>query len=79
VNRFFHYNVFSQNIKRFFILITLLIVHFSVNSQIVSPFNARYQNNQKGGISFISNVSVSCGSVNGCSAAQQQTLVSGGN
>jgi len=71
--------VFSQNIKRFFILITLLTVHFSVNSQIVSPFNARYQNNQKGGISFISNVSVSCGSANGCSAAQQQTLVTGGN
>ena len=65
--------------KRFFFLTLLFSLHFSSHSQIVSPFNARYQNNQKGGITYISNVSVSCGSANGCSTAQQQTVVSGGN
>ena len=57
----------------------MLLIHInSLFSQIIAPFNVRYQNNQKGGITFISNVSVSCGSANGCSTAQQQTVVTGG-
>ena len=64
------------NILLFFLL---FLYPNSLFSQIVSPFNARYQNNQKGGITFISNVSVSCGSASGCSAAQQQTVTTGGN
>jgi hypothetical protein len=70
----------KKNIWCYSLLFFLLFLyHNSLFSQIVSPFNARYQNNQKGGITFISNISVSCGSVSGCSAAQQQTVTTGGN
>ena len=45
---------------------------FSGFGQIVSPFNIRYQTQQKGGIRFISNVSVSCNSSASCTNAQAQ-------
>ena len=56
----------------------LFLIVFSVSSQIVSPFNIRYQVNQKGGIKILSNVSVSCGSTtNNCTTAQGEIPPSG--
>ena len=46
-------------------------------AQIVSPFDIRYQTQQKGGIRFISNVSVSCNSSTSCTNAQAQMPPSG--
>jgi len=41
-------------------------------AQVVRPFTTYYQTNQKGGIVYISNVSVSCGSASGCAAAEAE-------
>jgi hypothetical protein len=41
-------------------------------AQVVRPFTTYYQTNQKGGIVYISNVSVSCGSATGCAAAEAE-------
>ena len=62
-------------------LIVLLVVFLtqSLHSQIVQSFSPRFQANQKGGITIISNVSVSCGSASGCSSTQGQTIITGGN
>ncbi|MEY4893239.1 MAG: hypothetical protein RL751_49, partial [Bacteroidota bacterium] len=50
---------------------------FTSFGQIVSPFNIRYQTQQKGGIRFISNVSVTCNSSTSCTNAQAQIAPSG--
>ena len=44
----------------------LLISFSSALSQLVQPFDIRYQTQQKGGIVFLSNVSVSCNSGSNC-------------
>ena len=48
----------------------------SVHSQLFEPFDVRYQNAQKGGIRFLSNVAISCSSGN-CSSLQSQMPPSG--
>ena len=50
---------------------------FSLNSQLVEPFDIRYQTQQKGGIVFLSNVSVSCNSGSNCYGATSSFPVSG--
>lgn len=52
-------------------LITFIVSIFVSNlfSQIVDPFSIRYQNQQKGGITMLSNVSVSC---TNCSSTTSQ-------
>ncbi len=54
-----------------------LLVFNQVEAQIVSSFTARYQNNQKGGIVFLSNVSVTCNSGTTCTTAKAETPPSG--
>ena len=51
--------------------------YFAGYGQLVSPFNIRYQTQQKGAIRFISNVSVTCNSSTNCTAAQIQLPPSG--
>lgn len=63
---------FKNYFSRFFLTLLTLLLAQVANSQIVSPFNPRYQINQKGGIKILSNVSVSCGSSQGCINAQNQ-------
>lgn len=41
-----------------------------VQAQVIRPFSIHYQTNQKGGIIYLANVSVSCGSAVGCSTAE---------
>ena len=62
----------------FFSLIFLL-GSFSVHvfSQVVSPFSIREQIQQKGGIRFVSNVSVTCNSGTSCTSGQNQIPPSG--
>ncbi|MCX6191951.1 MAG: SprB repeat-containing protein, partial [Flavobacteriia bacterium] len=68
----------SNSINFLFFFSFLFLLVFSVSSQIVSPFNIRYQVNQKGGIKILSNVSVSCGSTaNNCTTAQGEIPPSG--
>ena len=51
----------------------MLCVIFNGQSQVVSPFNVRYQTNQKGGIQMISNVALTCNaSNNNCATFQNQ-------
>jgi gliding motility-associated-like protein/uncharacterized repeat protein (TIGR01451 family) len=59
------------SLKSFF-LIAALFASSLAQSQVVRPFSVYYQNNQKGGIVYISNVSVSCGSATGCAAAEAE-------
>jgi hypothetical protein len=50
----------------------------AINAQVVSPFNIRYQTNQKGGIVILSNVSLTCNSNNPvCGTYQQQAPPTG--
>ena len=51
----------------------------SVNAQVVSPFNIRYQTNQKGGIVILSNVSLTCNSNNANCGTYQQQIPPAGN
>jgi gliding motility-associated-like protein len=67
-----------------FRLILSLIFLFSlfggvINAQVVSPFNIRYQTNQKGGIVILSNVSLTCNSNNANCGTYQQQAPPGGN
>lgn len=48
---------------------SFLFLSFQLFSQIVDPFSIRYQNQQKGGITMLSNVSVSC---TNCAATTSQ-------
>ena len=53
----------------FFVFSCLLTAH----SQVVSPFDIRFQTNQKGGIQMISNVALTCNASNGnCATFQNQ-------
>ncbi len=55
------------------ILIISLFVSNTSFTQVVSPFNIRYQTNQKGGIVILSNVTLTCNSnSNNCGTYQQQ-------
>ncbi|MEY4286742.1 MAG: hypothetical protein RL511_820, partial [Bacteroidota bacterium] len=58
-------------------LFMLFGAYFVGYGQLVSPFNIRYQTQQKGAIRFISNVSVTCNSSTNCTAAQIQLPPSG--
>ena len=53
-----------------------LLYSSNSNSQIIEPFDLRYQNAQKGGIQFLSNVAISCTSGN-CANTQAQMPPSG--
>ena len=68
----------SLNKNQLIVLLVFFLTQ-SLHSQIVQSFSPRFQANQKGGITVISNVSVSCGSASGCSSAQGQTVITGGN
>ena len=52
---------------------------FSYHSQVVSPFDIRFQANQKGGIKMISNVAITCDNSNGNCAVFQNQLPPNGN
>jgi hypothetical protein len=54
-----HSPAFSRFLLAF---IFMLATSFAAVSQIVSPFTIRHQTQQKGGLKFLSNVSVSCNS-----------------
>ena len=64
---------------KFLTLAVLLLSSFSFISQVVSPFDIRYQANQKGGIKMISNVAVTCNSGNSNCGVFQQQLPPNGN
>ena len=77
-------NVFYSKISQFnlskefksgstILFLVMLCVIFNGQSQVVSPFNVRYQTNQKGGIQMISNVALTCNaSNNNCATFQNQ-------
>lgn len=59
--------------KILFLFFIFSIFGTTTNAQVVSPFNVRYQTNQKGGIVILSNVSLTCNSNNAnCGVYQQQ-------
>jgi hypothetical protein len=64
-----------------FILLSLIFLLGSLStpifSQVVSPFSIREQIQQKGGIRFVSNVSVTCNSGTNCTNGQGQVPPSG--
>lgn len=61
------------SIQRLIISIAFLCLSYNNFSQIVSPFNIRYQTNQKGGITILSNLVLTCNSSNNnCSTYQNQ-------
>ena len=63
-------NIPSTNPK---IFILYLFFCNTLLSQVVAPFNIRYQTNQKGGIVILSNVTLTCNSSNNnCGTFQQQ-------
>ena len=47
-------------LKRIVLLLSFSLILTQAFSQIIDPFSIRYQNQQKGGIRLLSNVSVSC-------------------
>jgi gliding motility-associated-like protein len=57
------------DLSRVFFLILFSIIVNQAFAQIVDPFSIRYQNQQKGGIRLLSNVSVSCSN---CAATTSQ-------
>jgi len=58
-------------------LSVLLLSFSSAFSQLVQPFDIRYQTQQKGGIVFLSNVSVSCNSGSNCIGSTSSMPVTG--
>jgi hypothetical protein len=65
---------------RFFLFFCIFFSFFGeiVTAQVVSPFNIRYQTNQKGGIVILSNVSLTCNGNNpNCGTFQQQVPPAG--
>ena len=60
-------------------IMILLSTAFSGSSQIVEPFDIRFQVNQKGGIQMISNVALTCNASNGNCATYQNQLPPNGN
>jgi hypothetical protein len=69
-------NSVSVNVKIFFLY---LFFSNTLFSQVVSPFNIRYQTNQKGGIVILSNVSITCNSSSSNCGTFQQQVPPGGN
>ena len=61
----------------FYLLFFVISNSFGLLGQIVTPFNIRYQTQQKGGIRFLSNVSVTCNSSTNCTNAQNEFPPSG--
>lgn len=51
------------------LLFFFVLISFCSNAQIVDPFAIRYQNQQKGGIRLLSNVSVTCSN---CTSSQNE-------
>ena len=73
-----NYTPFSNAPFKFLLVFVLSFgAIFYSFGQIVSPFNIRYQTQQKGAIRFISNVSVTCNSSASCTNAQAQIPPSG--
>ena len=66
---------FSQ--CQFWCLLFLTLLSYSTYSQIIEPFDIRFEANQKGGITMLSNVSVSCNSGSSCSSAVSQVPPNG--
>jgi hypothetical protein len=69
-------NSVSINVKIFILYLFFSNTSFS---QVVSPFNIRYQTNQKGGIVILSNVSITCNSSSSNCGTFQQQVPPGGN
>jgi uncharacterized repeat protein (TIGR01451 family)/gliding motility-associated-like protein len=68
----------SPSLFRFLLAFTVVLGSSSLfYAQLVSPFTIRHQTQQKGGIRFISNVSVTCNSSTSCTNAQAQMPPSG--
>ena len=68
----------SPSLFRFLLAFIVVLGSSSLlNAQLVSPFTIRHQTQQKGGIRFISNVSVTCNSSTSCTNAQAQIPPSG--
>ncbi|MDO7614644.1 MAG: hypothetical protein MUQ75_10410, partial [Crocinitomicaceae bacterium] len=65
--------------KQLFSCIFVFFCLFSFHSQVVSPFDIRFQTNQKGGIQMISNVALTCNSSNGNCAVFQNQFPPNGN
>lgn len=66
-------------LQRFVILLSFLFLYYCNFSQIVSPFNIRYQANQKGGITILSNLALTCNSSNNNCAIYQNQFPPSGN
>ncbi|MBL0048663.1 MAG: tandem-95 repeat protein [Bacteroidetes bacterium] len=62
---------------KLFFLVLAVFSAFALQAQVVRPFEVYYKNNQKGGIVYISNVSVSCGNLAGCAAAENELAPAG--
>jgi hypothetical protein len=65
--------------KKIFLVIFLFFLINIINSQVVSPFNIRYQVNQKGNITLLSNVAITCNSTNANCGVYQNQLPQTGN
>ena len=64
--------------QRFLFFLFFLIFCFNYQfAQLISPFNARYSNNAKGGIRIISNVSVACNGGSSCANALNEVPPNG--
>ena len=66
---------FPISIKKLRFILLFVVINYALvsNAQIVSPFNIRFQTNQKGGIVMLSNVALTCNSNNpNCGVFQSQ-------
>ena len=54
-----------------------LFFSLELSAQLFDPFDIRFVTSQKGGITMLSNVSVSCGSSGGCASAVAQVPPNG--
>ena len=70
INYFRHIFLKLKMAKKLINLLLFFLIVFELNGQVISPFNIRYQVQQKGGIVFVSNTSVSC-DVLGCAGSAQ--------
>ena len=68
-------------LRNYLIPVLLLFLCFTnaqkSHAQIFDPFDIRYQNAQKGGIRFLSNVAISCSGAGSCANGQSQMPPSG--
>ena len=67
------FKTFSQ----IFVFTIAMLITNLLQAQVVKPYGIYYQTNQKGGIVYISNVSVSCGSAVGCGASEAEIAPAG--